>query len=673
MPTTHNGAPKSTERKVNLGGSPEAAEPELKAYFEKSEDYFNDIKSKHDTMSGDELEAALAEYKSLGGDKLDQLRNLQAANPTDVRLKEAVKKQAGTVHESYLNKNNEFAQMTKQEADELYATIADELPEENDPKFVAKLTELEQSLLADGGITPTQVELALSKAAERKEHAVIRTNGAPEGLPTTADLEKNEGKLNWRQKARRMLGMPSVYAGLGLAKVMDFTQRRNEEYKKKSERQEGESQSDFEKRLRKYDRRLALGAVAIGAVYLGVRAAAKVDIFDGMGGGGKPETIDLTPDNEVIGGGSNGRDEIDQYGRHRGADTPEGGADSAEVGENSSEFVYDQAEDPFYDENKTGPNNYGSALEADAEYDVEGVPGTAELRDSLIDSPNQLSTAAAEMHVDGFSRDNLDGMGAELMNNPDFAEMTYDQIAAIFDDPETKFSNGTLEPGTYGSYYQYEVDGQLYNAYDPTVNEAATTIVVDWKDENGNWHRTEFKRECGGQIIHRHPVEQASAPMGGGEYTSTVTNEYVPTASTEYTPPQGGGTPQPTGGTPPTRPTNPSVNPPSGGGDNPPPTILVPKDVAADINANSELPDYLQMGDQAGTIQPGELDTKPVAPPVEYTPDPAPSVSTEVANGAAPNDRTEVSGGTPEVVVPAPEAGVSGEAPTDVVTGRVEG
>lgn len=664
-----NGAPKSTETNLRLNNQQEAQPSESREYFTTAVEYFNDINTRRTNEAGQEGDAATAEYNELGGRELDQLRAQLANDPGNEDLQKRVAYKEATVYESYLNRNNEYAQLSGEDRGEVANMIAPKMPAEDDPKLFQKLLALETSLIADGGLTRTQVQHLFTEAAARKEHlAGVRTNEAPTGLPTTAELKKNEGKLNWRQKARRLLGIPSVYAGLGIAKLIDATQRRNEQYQKKSLQQEGETKEQYEKRLRKYDRNATLGAVAIGAALIGVKALTKSEAFDGVFGGGsnKPEVVTLAPD-----GGTDtttdARGELDQYGRHMDTNTHEAdGGGQTEAG-GSSEFIYNATEDPFYDENKTGVNNYGAPLEADPEFDVEGVPGTAELRDSLIDSPNQLAVASAEMMQEGFSRDNLDGMGMELMNNPDFAEMSYDQIAAILDSPETKFSNGVLEAGTYGSYYQYEVDGQLYNAYDPTVNEDATTIIVDWKDANGEWHRTEFKRECGGQIIHRHPVAESSMPMGGVEYTpQTVTTDYVPPVTYTEIPPQGGGTP-PTG----TPPVNPPVNPPEGG--TPPPTILEPKVVAADINANSDLPEYLQMGDQAGTIQPGELDTKPVAPPVEYIPDPAPSVSTEIANGAAPNDRTEVSGGTPEVVVPAPEAGVSGEAPTDVVTGRVEG
>lgn len=664
-----NGAPKSTETQIRLNSGQEAQPSEPREYFQTATEYFSDIDVRRNNATGNELKTATAEYNACGGSELDQLRTQLANDPDNALLKKQVEQKETTVYESYLNRNNEFAQLSKEDRGEVVNTIASEMPAENDPKYFQKLLELEKSLVADGGITRSQVQYVFTEAAVRNEHLVgVRANEAPTGLPTTAELKKNEGKLNWRQKARRLLGMPAVYAGLGIASLIDASQRRNEKYQKKSVQQEGETKEQYEKRLRKYDRNVALGAVAIGAAVIGLRALTKSEAFDGLleGGPNKPEVVTLTPE-----GGADSttdtRGELDQYGRHMDDDTPEAEGIQTET-EGSSEFTYNAAEDPFYDENKTGVNNYGAPLEADPEFDVEGVPGTAELRDSLIDSPNQLAVASAEMMQEGFSRDNLDGMGMELMNNPDFAEMSYDQIAAILDNPETKFSNGVLESGTYGSYYQYEVDGQLYNAYDPTVNEDATTIIVDWKDANGEWHRTEFKRECGGQIIHRHPVAESSAPIGGAEYVpQTVTTEYVPPVTYTENPPQGGGNPPAD-----TPPVNPPVNPPEGGG-TPPPTILEPKDVAADINANSDLPGYLQMGDQAGTIQSGELDTKPVAPPVEYTPDPAPNVSTEITNGAAPNDRTEAGGGTPEVVVPVPEAGVSGEAPTDVVTDRVEG
>ncbi len=65
------------------------------------------------------------------------------------------------------------------------------------------------------------------------------------------------------------------------------------------------------------------------------------------------------------------------------------------------------------------------------------------------------------------------------------------------------------------------------------------------------------------------------------------------------------------------------------------------------------------MGDQAGTIESGELDTNPTEAPAEYIPPAAPAAPTGLAEGA-----TEVPGrGNAEVVgnapIPAPEASVN--------------
>ena len=738
MPETMKGAPKSTERKVVLGNGQETVRAETKPYFENAADYFTDEKARREQLTeaitaleakdvasmdseaalahGRDLQAAhealsahVAEYKAFGGEELDQLRKNMAQAPNDANIKRAVQRKETAVHESYLNKHNEFAQefarLSESERGEFVKGVVEELPTEGDDKYFEKIALLQQDMIANAGTTRSQAEYIVKEAVALQERQSKRaTNKAPEGLPTTKEVEDAAKELEENgTKAgiiRRSWDALNFRAGMGLYAVGDFMARRKKQGEQKRKRLEDETDEQYEARLKKQGRRAIIGGAAIGALYLGarfvtMRAGADTSGFDGYaevinGESGQGEfgqgslgtfteglPVDSVENNdlsalptekEVVAAGAPSARET--------AEAPDRFAESAERG-GIDTFTgtmfdgYDPAEDAFNMPGKTGEANWGAPIPAELATDAHfNVAGLDELvGQSWATSPEQLATVAAELGVDGFDTSTIEGMAEQLKSNPEYAQDVYTNMLDILNDPNTRISEGEpLIPGTYGSYYETMVDGNGVISYDHVINEPGSTIKIEYTDKNGVARVIELKRECGGQVIHRHPVEE-SVPMGGGSYN--------PAPHTENTPPQGGGTPEvpatPPENVPPIVENPPVVdNPPTGGETPPPPVTLEPKDETLDINVNPLLPEQLQMGDQAGTITAGELDLEPVEPPATYIPEPAPETSTEIADGADSNTRTETVGEA-QPVIPVPEAGASGETAGDVVTGRVDG
>lgn len=398
----------------------------------------------------------------------------------------------------------------------------------------AAFTVFRNDLLRDGGINPEEANQLIVDAcrehdAQRREQSQAKNQGAPspEDVPSTEDLEENKGKLSWRRRALNVIKRPNAYIGLGLYKINDM--RANST--KKAQRQPGESEEEFEKRKIRAGRIATVATVAIGLAVIGAKTRG-FGFYDG---------------DEPQAGGSAAAPETP---------APEGTTDQGGAGEGSAEytdvptpentahtpFEFNRETDPFDETGKSGVHNYGDTLDANP-GDIKGIAGTQELQDSWANSANQLSTAGAEMGLDGFSTDNLDGVASSLESNPEFASTSHAQLLEILNNPNTKISEGTLEPGTYGSYYQVDVNGDLVNAYDDTVNEPGTTIKVEWQDKNGAWHEVEFKKECGGQIIHRHPVAVEAGP----------TPTFAPITETQNLG-QGGANPQQTQPQPETQP-----------------------------------------------------------------------------------------------------------------------
>lgn len=343
----------------------------------------------------------------------------------------------------------------------------------------------------------------------------------PAGVPNTKEVveaqkevEANKGKYSWKQKARMVLGLPS----LG---VMSIVGRKN-----KFARAEGETDAEYDKRTKKH--RWSLGALAVAgsAAYFGYRVWANTrgldanDSFEGHN----------------LGADINGDSVVD-------------GNEQAIAGG----FGYDFADDPFNGENKTGVHNWGNPLE---HRGGETMSGLTDMQDRWKESPEQMSTVAAEMGLDGFTTENIEEMAEKMKGDPEFAQKTHEALQAILNDSDTKISEGTpLVPGTYGSYFETMVDKDGVVSYDETINEAGSVIKVEYVDAEGNTKVVEFKRECGGQVIHRHPVAEVVPPTGTGEEVPVVP------------------APAPEGYVPPTAPTpeQPSNPPGTGGGENPTP------------------------------------------------------------------------------------------------------
>lgn len=347
----------------------------------------------------------------------------------------------------------------------------------------------------------------------------------PQGVPTTAevqrgaqDLEQNKHKYSMWQKARMAVGLPMLAAATLFAK--------QEAQRNKFIHQPGETDEEYKKRTRKamiWSVPIWAAAGFLAPKVLRGAEAAWDGIFDGTGTG----VANAEPKGPLEG-------DLDGDGTLNGRET------SLLHG-----FGYNWNEDPFNDTEKKGPHNFGNELGAHVNGPEKAV-GLDDLTENRWkDSPEQFATAAAEMGLDGFKTDNIEEMAEKLKTDPEFFEANHKKLMDILNNPETKFSIGTLEPGTYGSYYETAVDQNGIISYDNNIGEPGTTIKIEYKDAQGNWQTIEFKRECGGQVIHRSPVEYAQ-PVGQGGYSAAPAT-YGGQGGGEYIPPAPNGE----GGTPP--------------------------------------------------------------------------------------------------------------------------
>lgn len=748
MTERNTGAPKSTERKVEMGREHEKEATEIQPYHKTPQSFFDDVAktrkklyAEFSALDGKDLKDAdstevlahardlqeasdarekyNAEYEAMGGAALDAARKNLAMNSSNPKAREAVRQAEAAVYENYLNRHNEFAQISAAERTEFIQMVAEDLPDEDDPHYFQKIAELQEDwMMGQGKMTRSQADYAVEAAMRMKNKETERSpaaSEAPEGLPTTEKaraaakaVEDEPVKANILKRAWDGLNVKVMN---GMFRVGEFLTRKNEEG---TRRKPGETDEAYEKRMKRKGTVATLAGVAIGAAFIGYKAAVvrgwMADGLENSGGSGGGETLaavdgetgSIGVPNRVRGieeyptmdGGSGSAEASgDEFapgslGSMDMLDTADRIAESADLGgvdtfEGTMFDGYNPAEDAFNMPGKTGELNWGAPLPteltAGAHFDVAGL-------DELVsqgwsNSPEQLATVAAEFGLEGFDTSNIEMMAEQMKSDPGFAHDTYMQMLEQLNGSDIRISEGEpLLPGTYGSYHESMVDGNGVISYDNVVNEPGTTIKFELLDDEGNVLKVvEIKRECGGQIIHRHPVAE-SVPMGGAAPVA----EYVPSGTV----PQGGATPE--------VPYNPSeidvpvdtpveTPAPPSGGSTPPPVETVPpvettppveldsKIPARGINANPGLPEQLKMGDQAGTIQPGELDTTPVAPPDTYIPPEAPAVSTEIVGDAASNARTDAVGTGVEAPVPAAEAGVTGEAATDVSSGRVEG
>jgi hypothetical protein len=451
--------------------------------------------------------------------------------------------------------SSEYSSLNDADKAELVQHVADEVAKIRDKydydtqyeEYQAEYSRLRADLMRDGGITAEEADELLAAADTEEdrryedndstEDEPVR-NGAPENVPSTDELEENKGKLGWRKRAMDVIKRPNAYVGLAVYKAYDFMSRRQENAAKKAARQPDESEAAYEKRKIRTGRIATLATVAIGLVVIGAKTRG-FGLYDGNGEGSSTASLK---------GGAVGHD-VQNDKQDTGAGNGNGDYSNVPGSENGhTPFEFNRTTDPFDETNKSGVHNYGDALDANP-ADIKGIAGTNELKDSWANSANQLSTAGAEMGLDGFSTDNLEGVAGKLESNPEFASKSHAQLLEILNSPSTKISQGTLEPGTYGSYYQVDVNGDLVNAYDDTVNEPGTTIKIEWQDKNGVWREVEFKKECGGQVIHRHPVAEVVAQptfitsnqeggQGGGSVeTQPPTETYPPTTQPPETQP----------------------------------------------------------------------------------------------------------------------------------------
>ncbi len=355
-----------------------------------------------------------------------------------------------------------------------------------------------QSAEGDQPATPQAAEQqpAADTAAEQQgsgTEADPYTRPAPADLPTTKEVEAQKGKLSWRARARRALGLKANYAKHLLQTGGSFTAARQ-----RFQVENDLTDADMAER-RKKNGRLAVGVALAG---IGITAAWRAyaltkGIETSMGGGQIDQPGDGTPspENMPTTGGS---------GEH----------------ETSLQDIYSQSHDvnPFYDTDKLGIHNYGGPLDP-SELDIKGVAGSGELIDNWKHNSGQMTVAAAEMGLPGFSDADTDPsqfgledantMADNLNGDLDKYDMTYSQLMDILNKDTTTVQEIQLAPGTYGSYYQVDTGGELVNAYDPSVNEAGTGMQYTYQLDDGSWHQVIFKKECGGQVVHLHPAPVA--------------------------------------------------------------------------------------------------------------------------------------------------------------------
>lgn len=544
-------------------------------------------------------------WKQLGGEAVEAAQAKVDANPEDKTAKRELARAKARMHEAYQNGTNEFSKTSQEDRDELKKMLAAEIATFDDATFHQQVTSLRQELMRDGGITRSQADALIARAKQLNEsfesgegnnESDPASKKAPKDLPTTANVKKAAKSIDDNKTragvTRRTWDFLNVKAGNGMYHVGEFLTRKNEEGTK---RKPEETDEQYEKRMKRKGTVATLGAVGIGASLLAWK-------FVAMKAGMDPNAIDEAMVNGEVGAENLGYGSLgplnpeDIYNSTK--DYPSGSLDNltdsallgpleeqeagtltdiedatraAELGgvdmfEGTMFDGYNPAEDAFNQPGKTGPNNWGVAVPTElaegAQFDVAGLDEL--INQSWATSPEQLAAIAAERELEGFTMGNIEEMAAQMKDNPAFARDTYMSMLEFLNAEDTVISEGApLEPGTYGSYYETMIDGDGVISYDNVVNEPGTVIKIEYTDENGVRQVMELKRECGGQVIHRHPVEEV-VPQGGAQ-PAAPQQTYTTPAETH---PVGGGAPP--ANNPPTDGGNPPIdNPPTGGG-NPP-------------------------------------------------------------------------------------------------------
>lgn len=436
----------------------------------------------------------------------------------------------------------------RQSAENLISIHASEVSGDEKQQLIDSLTEKLEQVFADNTTKEEQVAAVeqIIVAMDSRSQASQTSSGTPEqtssrteqgprpqGVPTTAEVsqqaaetESNKGKYGFRRVAKAALGMVTLGVTSAATRQNLF------------KRQREESWEEYDKRTKKHAWIGAAGIAVAGAAYIGWNLFKVKNGIDASGATFDPADTDKS--------GSVSPEERTAYDRLQAGDLDKDGMLNARENALLNGFGYDWSQDPFNDTEKQGVHNFGNELGAHVNGEEHAV-GLDDLTENRWkDSPEQFATAAAEMGLEGFRTDNIEEMAEQLKSNPELYESSYNKLMEIVNSPDTKFSIGTLESGTYGSYYETGVDQNGVISYDNNIAEAGTTIKIDYKDAQGNWHTVEFKRECGGQVIHRNPVaaEQPVYYGTGGAAPVIEQPVYQPT----YTEPTG------EGGVPPARP-----------------------------------------------------------------------------------------------------------------------
>ncbi|HCH34536.1 MAG: Mixed-linked glucanase [Candidatus Saccharibacteria bacterium GW2011_GWC2_48_9] len=348
---------------------------------------------------------------------------------------------------------------------------------------------------------PTEIITTYDRPVNRHEAHTVAPR--PEGVPTTEEAEAireeaetNKSKYTLRQKARMVLGLPSLT-------IMTLAAREN-----RFVRHEDETEETYDKRMKRHKWSGIVAATGVAA-YFSYKAYAGWKGFDAGGASSSQEGLKPLP----IEGDINSDGAIDAR-------------EQAII----DGFGYDPAQDSYNDEGKLKPNNWGAPIDGETPREVidQGLEGWK-------DSPEQLATVMAETRLfPEFTTANIEEMAARMKGEPEFLNDSYNRLLEKINDPTTEMAEGYVQSGTYGSYFATMENGDALISYDDVVKEDDETIILTFKGPNGEEHTVEMKKNCKLQPIHRNPTPVVIAPMynetGGAaaeynEPTVVVTHE----------------------------------------------------------------------------------------------------------------------------------------------------
>ena len=348
-------------------------------------------------------------------------------------------------------------------------------------------------------------------------HSDARTRLRNEKLPSTDDLESLEdaeendpvrmkGIKGFMQKVKNSYWMSGGSPAKFYSEIM---------------RKDGESYEDTENRRRKVA--IGLGATAVGLLTAGaaLRLGQNID-FGGVGEfvgdlnpfDGNQESIDSTPDFDPevdpdldgdigdIGDGGEGGETLAD-----GEYVPED-PEKPWDGHNYFDHGYDLENSPFSSEFKLGEFNYGPPIEINEGFE-----------EALLENADSEPAIHAS-YIQAFNLEGSDLDASEirerLTNDRDYFDSTLDQIREYMENSDK--TQRTLESGTYGSTYGFEMDGEMVLAWDDSIGEPADVMEYRYTDADGVERVTVIKANCGGQVIVEHQPF-ATSPVGGGSPT----------------------------------------------------------------------------------------------------------------------------------------------------------